>query len=471
MALSSSLPVAPVEPPARRLLALAFGLVMRWGMVITGLAMIAAGDPARAEAAMPQTGATMTLAINKSQTLRVARPIGKAAVGNDKIADIVPVSLSSVYVLGKSSGTTNLALYDKQGALIAVVDILVTPDAEAVKKKLAELFPMEAVGVSVSNDYLVLDGAVSSSGAAERIAQVAQTYAPNRVLNHMHVGSPQQVLLEVRIAEMSRSTVKALGINEVRWSSSNGNDAVGYFPPTVSPDQPFNSLFRFGNLQLQIDTLEQQGLARTLAQPNLIALSGENAYFLAGGEFPIPVASERTSNVLSITVEFKQFGVSLTFTPTVLEDGLINLLVSPEVSQLDPAASITLNSIRIPGLRVRRARTMLELRDGQAFAMAGLIQSDFQDTVRQIPLLGRLPVIGALFRSSDFDRTERELVMIVTPRLVRPVTPGSLSTPLDRIKEPGDFNFFLNGRAEDRRPVPAVVKPGGIDGDAGPIVR
>lgn len=478
IALLSPRLVRPAEPIGQRVLALAFAIVLQWGMVITALVMIASGSAARAETAgVPQTGATMTVAVNKSQTLRVARPIGKAAIGNDKIADIVPVSLSSVYVLGKTSGTTNLALYDLRGALIAVVDVVVTPDAEAVKKKLAELMPTEAVGVNVVNDHLVLEGTVASAAAAERVASIAQTFAPGKVINMTRVGSPQQVLLEVRFAEMARTTVKALGINNVQWGNAvNGfiNDGGIYNAPGTSAESPFTAAFQFGNLNFQIDALEQQGLARTLAQPNLIALSGETANFLVGGEFPIPVGAQAAIGAgIQISIEFKQFGVSLAFTPTVLEDGMINLLVSPEVSQLDPSASITLNSIRIPGLRVRRARTMLELRDGQAFAMAGLIQSEFQDTVRQVPLLGRLPIFGTLFRSTDFNRTERELVMIVTPRLVRPVAPGSLVTPLDRVKEPGEFDLFLLGNHERRVPVARIptTPPGGIDGDAGPIVR
>ncbi|KPF74987.1 hypothetical protein IP88_07485 [alpha proteobacterium AAP81b] len=422
---------------------------------------------------MAQTGAVMTLAVNKSQTLRVGRPIGKMALGSDKIADIVPVSATSVYVLGKAAGATNLSIFDRAGGLIAVVDVVVTPDADSLKRKLAELLPTEAVGVSIASDSLILEGQVSSAAAAERVAAIAQVFAPGKIINAMRVGSPQQVLLEVRFAEMTRSTVKALGLSSIRYSTGAGNDSLGIFPPGNTTRDVFTGSFAFGNLQFQLDALEQQGLVRTLAQPNLIALSGENAYFLAGGEFPIPVASNQVGGITTVTIEFKQFGVSLTFTPTVLEDGLINLVVAPEVSQLDPSAGITLSQINIPGLRVRRARTTLELRDGQAFAMAGLIQSDFQDTVRQIPLLGRLPIFGTLFRSSDYDRTERELVMMVTPRIVRPVAPGALVTPLDRVREPGDFDFFLNGRWEKRVPLPKLptTPPGGIDGDAGPIVR
>ncbi|MGI4879596.1 MAG: type II and III secretion system protein family protein, partial [Janthinobacterium lividum] len=192
-------------------------------------------------------------------------------------------------------------------------------------------------------------------------------------------------------------------------------------------------------------------------QPNLVALSGETASFLAGGEFPVPVASSPASSggISTITVAFKEFGVSLGFTPTVLADGMINLVVAPEVSAIDPAASITLNSIVIPGLRTRRAKTTLELRDGESFAIAGLIGADFADTVRQVPLLGSLPIIGALFRSTRFDRSETELVITVTPHLVRPVKPEALHLPTEQFRAPDEASQFLLGA----RQAPREVKP------------
>ena len=248
--------------------------------------------------------------------------------------------------------------------------------------------------------------------------------------------------------------------------------------------------FPLSNLSFQLDALEQNGLVRTLAQPNLIALSGETAYFLAGGEFPIPTNVSQNGQV---SIEFKEFGVSLKFTPTLLEDGLINLVVKPEVSSLDPAAGIDLNGIRIPGLKTRRTETTVELRDGQSFALAGLIQSDFTDTVKAIPLLGKIPIIGALFRSTNFNRAETELVVMVTPRIVRPVTAGTcIALPADRVTEPGDVDLFLLGRSEKINPVrptgplpgpeTGINRPratttgdasraGGIEGDFGHVVR
>ena len=462
----------PAAAAAAAAMLAAAGLVAPSPVVAQG---VSAANDAR-------TGAVMVVPVNKSQTLRVDRPYAKAIVGNPEIADVLPLSLTSVYVLGKGLGSTNLSLYDRGGGLIAVVDLVIAPDTMGLKRKLAELMPAERVGVTASNDSMVLDGRVSSAAAALRVATIAETYAPKKIINMMSVGAPQQVLLEVRFSEMSRGTVRQLGITNISYGSSGSAGSVG----TASDlrDGPFSAaLSIFGpGINIQLDALEQNGLVHTLAQPNLLALSGETANFLAGGEFPVPVsASTQVSGgiaVPEVKIEFKQFGVSLAFTPTVLEDGLINLLVAPEVSSLDPNASIQLNGFSIPGLKVRRAKTVVELRDGQSFAIAGLIRNDFTDTVKKVPLLGSIPIIGALFRSSKFNREETELVMMVTPHIVRPVGPGTLKLPTDRIQQPTDLDFLLLGKSERRgragsrgAPSAQAVKPGGLSGDYGQIVK
>jgi len=211
-----------------------------------------------------------------------------------------------------------------------------------------------------------------------------------------------------------------------------------------------SGVFRaFGtDFEAAFDALERKGAITTLAEPTLVALSGETASFLAGGEFPVPTSQGGQGNNTSISVEWKPFGVSLAFTPTVLADGVINLVVAPEVSSIDPSASIVVNNLTIPGVQTRRAKTVVELRDGESFAMAGLLRRDFQDTIRQVPLLGSLPIIGALFRSTSFQKEETELVIIVTPRLVRPVRAGSLKAPTDRVGPPNEADLFLNGRTD-----------------------
>lgn len=447
------------------------------------------GAPAAAQSGSAsleaRTGATLNLAVNKSQTLQTSQVFSRIAVGNPDIADVAPVTSSVAYVLGKQIGTTNVTMYNSKGGVIAVVDINVTPDAMGLKQKLAEILPIEKLGVQVANDSLVLSGTASSALAVKRAMTIAEAYAPGKVINMLGVGSSQQILLEVRFAEMQRGTVKALGIGTVNYGNLGGSPTASNGGAIASPSTgvgaigTYSAQLNFPGLSVTLQALEQQGLVRTLAQPNIIALSGETANFLAGGEFPVPTGVAINGQV---QIDFKQFGVGLAFTPTLLEDGLINLVVAPEVSSLDPTAGIDVNGLRIPGLNVRRARTTLELRDSQTFALAGLIQSDFRNTVSRIPLLGRIPIIGALFRSQSFQRQETELVILVTPRIVRPLPSGTaLQVPTDRAAEPDDAAFFLLGKSEKQLPArPALPlpgpenasnKPGGITAEHGHIVR
>lgn len=451
------------------------------GFTQAALAQPAASSPAGVLEA--RTGLTLTLAINKSQSLRVPRAFARIAIGNPKIADVTPVTDNVAYLIGVAVGTTNLTLYDKAGAVIAVVDVAVVPDAMGLKQKLADIMPTENIGVQSANEALVLQGTASSAAAVQRAVTLAEAYAPGKVINMMSVGTAQQILLEVRFAEMQRGTAKALGVNTVNYGAATGSLTANSGGAIVAPGNGISGLFAgafgFQGLNFTLQALERQGLVRTLAQPNIIALSGETANFLAGGEFPVPTGVTVNGQV---SVEFKQFGVALAFTPTLLEDGLINLLVAPEVSSLDPAAGVDLNGLRIPGLKVRRARTTLELRDGQTFALAGLIQNDFRDTMNRVPILGRIPILGALFRSGGFERQETELVILVTPRIVRPVTAGTaLQLPTDRVTEPSDGAFFLLGETEKLHtpgtalplpgPASAINKPGGVAADHGHIVR
>lgn len=468
----------PVLPVPQTLRPMPFWTPGRAALALTMTALLGlvAMAPAPASAQMVQQdsrdGAVMTVPVNKSQVLKLDRAFAKAMVGNPEIADVMPLNVNSVYVLGRSTGSTNLALYDRRGDLIAVVDVVVGPDVLGLKRQISETFPGENVKVSNSNDNVMLDGQVSTPIAAERIVAMAETYAPQKVLNMLSVGSPQQVLLEVRISEMQRGTVKQLGISSFSWGTPTSPTVGGISRPPTITEGPFSATLGIlgPNINLTLEALERQGLVRTLAQPNLVALSGETASFLAGGEFPIPAGISQNGQ---ITIEFKQFGVALAFTPTVLGDGLINLRVAPEVSSLDRDASIILQDIVVPGLKVRRAITSLELRDGQSFAMAGLIQSDFTNSVKALPLLGKLPIIGALFRSTSFQKTETELVITVTPRIVRPVKPSEIALPTDRIQPSSDADLFLLGKTEKHVPAPkATAAPvvGGVEG-TGHIVK
>ena len=455
-------------------------------------AALAAATPAAAQIAVSEAdevrAGELSVPLNKSQVLRSDRPFAKALIGNPEIADVLPLSDRSIYVLGKKMGTTSLTLYDRNNMLIAVVDVAVGPDVIALKRQLSELMPGDQVGARIANDSVVLEGIVSSGPAADRAVQLAETYAPGKVINLLSIGSAQQVMLEVRFSEIKRGALKDIGFSGF-LSGSGDNGFAGAIgggasltpstgsttttiplpgggtsvvttpnPPTLSLGSIVDSfgiltrVFKIGGLNIDaaFNALERKGVVTTLAEPTLVALSGETASFLAGGEFPIPVAQGGVGGDGSsaISVEFKQFGVSLAFTPTVLADGVINMEVAPEVSSIDPTASVVINNLRVPGLQTRRARTTVELRDGESFALAGLIRRDFQDTIRQFPILGSIPIIGALFRSTNFQKEETELVIIVTPRLVRPVRAAQMKVPTDRAAPPDEVDLFLLGRPD-----------------------
>ncbi|MDG5752289.1 type II and III secretion system protein family protein [Qipengyuania sp. XHP0211] len=421
---------------------------------------------------------TLEIPVNKSQVVTADRPIAKALVGNADIADIVALTENSIYVLGKGMGTTSLTLYDARGRVLSVMDIAVGPDAEAFRSQAARLIPGGQIDAHISGDSLVLTGLATDVGMIDRAVRLAGTYAGEKVVNMIALGSSQQVMLEVKFAEVNRSMGEEIGVRG--FGIDRGGDFNSSFGPGAAlrrgadggPVFEFSEIQNsfgvfgaaFGALGIDFDVflnaLEEKGFAKTLAEPTLVALSGEKASFLAGGEFPIPVVQSSggggdDDNIGGrITVEFKPFGVSLGFTPTVLGDNTINLVVEPEVSQIDPAASIQISGLAIPGLQTRRASTTLELRDGESFAIAGLLQQDFQTTVNQIPLLGNIPILGALFRSTEFQKGETELLIVVTPRLVKPIRPDQVRLPTDRVRDPTAAGTVLTGEPYD--PVPAA---------------
>ncbi|KLE31237.1 type II and III secretion system protein family protein [Aurantiacibacter luteus] len=402
--------------------------------------------------------------INKSQVVTTSEAIDRAMIGNAEIADVLPISERSIYVLGKELGTTSLTLYDRSNRVIAVMDVSVGPDVDGVRRQIEQLMPGQDIDVTLSNGALVLSGTVNDPGAADRAARLAAAYAGDgQVVNLLGLGSSQQVMLEVRFAEVTRNIGEQLGVNGFGLSG-NGDFglATGNAPRVDLPNTAvgsavadafgvFGALFELGDVSIEayLDTLERNGLSRTLAEPTLVALSGETASFLAGGEFPVPVAQSgggaADDGGAVITVLFKPFGVSLAFTPTVLGNGVINLVVAPEVSSIDPSASVTINGLTVPGLQTRRARTTLELRDGESFAIAGLLRDETQATTNQLPILGSLPIIGSLFRSTRYQRGETELLIVVTPRLVQPIRPDQVRLPTDRVPVPDVADVLLNG--------------------------
>jgi len=426
----------------------------------------------------------------KSQVVQLPSTYADVMVADAKIADVMPLSTRSIYVVGKAMGATSITVYGPNKEVVAALSIQVSPDVESFKTRLHEILPNERdVAVRTANQSIVLSGVVSSPTVLNQIVTLAGTYAPEKVVNMLGVEGSQQVMLSVRFVEMQRSTAKNLRLN-VQSSPTlgdfrfvTGDTLLNNSSGALESIGNLSALIRTGsgNLEVIFDALETKGLVKTLAQPNLVSMSGETASFLAGGEFPVPVAATAASGgVPTISVEFKQFGIALAFTPTILSDGLVNMVVAPEVSSIDPTASVVLSGLRIPGLKVRRTRTTIEMRDGESFTIAGLMMDDYQNSIRQLPFVGDVPVLGALFRSTGYQHNETELVVVVTPHLVTPRRGGAGATPADSFIRPSDFDLFLLGNLrgsvaqlspEDRALLASDPARGGVDGPHGHIIR
>jgi pilus assembly protein CpaC len=430
---------------------------LRAGLVGCALAILPAGasfaqtSPLRVVEG--QTSASLTVPMNRAVVVESDLLFAEISVANPAIADIATLSERSIYILGRAPGRTSMTLLGADGSLIANVEVQVVPDVAELRERLREILRGEAIEVRPANDGIVLSGTVSSGRVVDRAMELAERYAPGRVSNLMMVGGSQQVMLQVRFAEMSRTVRQELGINMTGAGVSTGGNAGAVnsgtfveFPVEVGPSGGALALgLNSSNFQFNIllEALEDKGLVRTLAEPNLSALSGRTASFLAGGEFPVPVRSEEGE----ITIEFKPFGIALAFTPTVVDADIINLALSTTVSSVDttiPGAGFA------PGLRTREAETTVEMRDGESFAIAGLLQDDFRDSIAQVPWLGDIPILGALFRSTSYQREQSELVIIVTAHLVQPVRGEALALPTDRVTIPTDRELFLQGRLSGR---------------------
>lgn len=405
----------------------------------------------------------MKVPVGQSETVKSGADISNLVVGDPDIADASPLGTRSFYILGRKTGRTNLSLYDADDKLLGVISVEVTFDTKGLKDALRTVLPREKIKVRSVNGRVLLQGAVRSSTAAARAIQVAKDFAGDNVTNAMTVGASQQVTLEVRFIEAKRNASRDLGVN---YSVSAGGISFQPFGNALASNAataPFGRLIADmltggASADIIVQALEKKGAARRLAEPNLTALSGETASFLAGGEFPVPVAQEDNK----ISIEFKKFGVSLAFTPTVLDNGLINLAIEPEVSELDFSRTVTTSAIQIPSLIVRRTRTTVELRDGQSISIAGLLQTFNARNADQIPWLGDVPVLGSLFRSSGFQKSETDLLVIITPRLAKPVDPSKrIPTPLDMTASSNDEELFLHGKVEVSRNYQSFIENGG----------
>lgn len=402
---------------------------------------------------------TLAVAMNRAVVVETDTPFVELSIANPGIADISTLSDRSIYVLGKAPGRTTLTILGANGDLIANVEVQVTPDIAEFRERLRQILPSEQIEVRTANDGVVLSGTVSSIERMDAALQLAERYAPGRVSNLMGIGGTQQVMLQVRFSEVQRGAAQRLsasfaadgtGIPAIGTGAYNTPSLVaGALAGTRTPTQSGNTGviaggLTIGNLQFQVmlEAMESNGLARTLSEPSLTALSGQDAYFLAGGEFPVPVLGDNGA----VTIDYRPFGVELTFTPRVLDGGVINLQLNASVSSLDSSNSVTTGGVSVPSFRRRQTSTTVELRDGESFAIAGLLQDDFQGSISQVPWLGDIPILGALFRSSDYQRDQSELVIFVTAHLVSPTRGEALLLPTDRIRLPNEADLFLNGR-------------------------
>jgi pilus assembly protein CpaC len=432
------------------------------------------------------------VAVGKTEDVRIDAPFTEITLGDSDVADVTPLTDRSLSILGKKIGTTRVSLYGEDKKLVGIFDIEVSYD---ISRLATELRRMTDGGIKVSsvNGRIMLSGTSPDATTLDKAVVISRQFAPD-VINMVRVLQPQQVVLEVRFIEANRNAGRELG---VQWNSFGKNTLTnigsrvessqlpvttpgGHFqqgafqPPggaqlggrnvqpttlpispivaagVLSGTAPFGFLLGSMNrgalsIDVAINALEEKGLARSLAEPNLVALSGDTASFLAGGEYPIPVPG----SLGTVTIDYKRYGVGLAFTPTVLREGLINLKIEPEVSELDFAHPVAFAGYSIPPLIVRRASTTVELRDGQSFVIGGLLQNHSTTAQQQLPWLGDVPVLGALFRSAAYKKQETDLAIIVTPRIVRPTRPGdTVRTPLDNTLPANDVDFFLMGKPE-----------------------
>jgi pilus assembly protein CpaC len=448
--------------------------------------------PAQAQKLVQISGAnrsaTVNVAIGKSADVRTDISFTDVTVGDPEVADVNVLTDKSLSILGKKSGTTRVTAYGENKQLVGMFDIEVNYDTSMLSAEITRRFSHANIHVSTANGKILLTGSAPDAVTLDQAVSVARQFGPD-VINSVSVDSPQQVMLEVRFVEASRQASRELGVQwNVFGSSGTANigsrQRAGNLPlPAPAPGRlgvgevaagvlsgapPFGvAVARMvaGGITTDafINALEERGLARSLAEPNLTALSGDTASFLAGGEYPIPVQG----TLGSVTIEYKRYGVGLAFTPTVLKAGLINLRIEPEVSQFDPNHAVAVGAgISVPALIVRRANTTVELRDGQSFVIGGLLQNTTQASQEQLPWLGDVPILGALFSSRSYQKNETDLAIIVTPRLVRPARPGdALTTPLDKTLPGNDIDFFLMGKAEIRKEAQRIA-----DGATQPMI-
>lgn len=426
----------------------------------------------------------LSLETNKGVLLKLEKPAKDIFIANPNIADVQVRSPHLIYIFGKATGETTIYAMDGDEKVIYSANIHVSQNLERIREALKTMLPKATLEIKSINGMVILSGFVKSPGDSETAMRMirSQVGPTQDVMNQLVITTPTQVNLRVKIAEVNRDVTKQLGFN---WESllSSGNFLFGVAqganvfdviedPITGAPIRNYLTQngsgsilgsYRNGSLDLNtiIDAMEGEGYLSVLAEPNLTAISGKKADFLAGGEYPVPVPTQNGQ----VGIQFRQFGVGLSFTPTVISENKIILEVAPEVSQLSSAGAVVINGISVPALSTRKASTTVELGSGQSFAIAGLIQNSMNQETSKIPGLGDIPILGALFRSEKWRRQETELVIIVTPYIVRPVDAKDIPLPTDGIKSPNDLERMFEGKTPNKTPRPSNEK----DGRAGPV--
>jgi pilus assembly protein CpaC len=429
---------------------------------------------AQAQKLLQITGArstvSITIPVGKTEDVRVDSPFTEITVGDPEVADVTPLTDHSLSILGRKIGTTRVTVYGEGKRQIGIFDIEIAYDVTRLQSELRAATGAN-IKVSSVNGRIMLSGTAPDAVTLDKAVTMARQFAPD-IINTVQLLQAQQVLLEVRFIEAKRNAGRDLGVQwnifNSKVTSNIGSRQDAKLLPITAPTSPTNipvgevaagvlsgtSPFGFmlgrmitggTTIDVLINALEQRGVARTLAEPNLVALSGDTASFLAGGEYPFPVPQ----SLGAYSIEWKRYGVMLAFTPTVLKNGVINLKIDPEVSQLDTSHPVTILGNSVPPLITRRASTTIELRDGQSFMLGGLLLNVGQTSAEQLPWVGDLPVLGALFASRSYQKNETDLAIIVTPHIVRPARPGDpIKTPLDNTLPPNDPDLFLMGKHE-----------------------
>ncbi len=421
----------------------------------------------------PVTSDVLILPLSKTKGVELNKAVRDVIIGNPDIADIVIRSQRQIYLIGKKTGDTNVFLVDDHGNLIRKIDIVVQPDADGVQGNLATLLPGEQIQARGMGDSIVLSGTASSDGVAAQARNIARRFVTKdeNVVSMIRVASEQQVLLRVRVAEAQKTVLKELGVENLLSPTTLGpltfsavTSALG-LGPNIAGAIGISS----GDFSSSIRVLEQQGYLRTLAEPNLLAVSGETASLLAGGEYPLVVPQDQDT----VTIQYKPFGVSLAFLPVVLDSGRISLKISTEVSALSQTNAISIptteGNIVVQGFTTRRANSTVELPSGGSLMIAGLMQNDIISSLNGTPGLMDIPILGTLFRSTSFQRNETELVILVSVVLAKPVDPRQLALPTDGFAPATDLDRYLIGHLQNIYAKQPTMAPGSVQSLQGPI--